>query len=702
MQLARLRLLLLLPLLFAVEGPLSAAQMERSEIVAAYVYRLAERIYWPNENKIQEYRIHIIDSGDEVSDSLRTKFGGNKLHDKAFRVTRSANKVVPEDAHVVYISRQSALVYPEIFRQLEGRPVLLISDNMGDKRIAMINLLETADRQMRFEINKANIINQHLGIQPDIILLGGSEIDVAKLYKEGQSTLHEQAVLIQSQKKMVAEEQARLQQATARVEQQQRLIEQQQLRIAVEEKRFAELERSSRKQQVLIDEQLGIVARERDKYQKLITEIRQREADLKQQEIKIRERAAILSAQDEKIERQQRILDDQSKTIAEQRRTLYALAATIVVVVLLTLLLLFSYRQTKIAYARLTEKQAQLEETARQLAAAKEVADAANQAKSMFLASMSHELRTPLNGILGYAQSLLRDEALGEKQVVGLNIIHQSGEHLLSLINGLLDHAAIEANKFELVESDIELDPFLSTIIGIIRVRVEQKNIAFACDVGRNLPAVVRGDAQRLRQVLLNLLANAVKFTDSGTVILRVHGVAPARIRFEVQDSGVGIAADQLERIFQPFEQTGEFQRRVGGSGLGLAISRKLVNLMGGDLQVNTQPGAGSTFSFEVDVGIVPSGRANVDAIALSARAETRAVQADPDLPVPPRQELDALHNLALRGNMRDVMQYADPLAEADPRYQPFVAQLRRLAQSFQTKALLGLIEQYRSQVQEG
>ncbi|MDD2894115.1 MAG: ATP-binding protein, partial [Halothiobacillaceae bacterium] len=246
-----------------------------------------------------------------------------------------------------------------------------------------------------------------------------------------------------------------------------------------------------------------------------------------------------------------------------------------------------------------------------------------------------------------------------------------------------------------------ELDPFLSTIIGIIRVRAEQKNIAFTCEAGSDLPAIVRGDAQRLRQVLLNLLANAVKFTDSGTVTLRVHLVAPARLRFEVQDSGVGIAAEQLEKIFQPFEQMGELQRRSGGSGLGLAISRKLVQLMGGDIRVETRLGAGSMFSFEIDVGVVQSAQDGFDAAALAVRAETRAVQADPMLPAPPRQVLDELHALALRGNMRDVMAYAEPLAETEPRYQPFVAQLRRLAQSFQTKALSGLIEQYRNRAQE-
>lgn len=705
MLLIRFRLLLLLLLLFVAAGPLSAAQMERSEIVAAYVYRLAERIYWPNENKIQEYRIHIIDSSDEVGDSLRSKFGGNKLHDKTFRVTRSANKAVPDGTHVVYISKKFDSAYPEIFRQLEGRSTLLISDNMGDKRIAMINLLETADKQIRFEINKANIINQNLGIQPDIILLGGSEIDVARLYREGQASLREQAAQMReqttqilSQKKMVAEEQVRLQQAVAKVEQQQRLIEQQQQRIAVEEKRFAELEKSSSKQQALINEQLGIVELERSKYQKLTAEISRREADLKQQEIKIKERAAILSEQDEKIERQQLILDDQSKTITEQRRTLYALVATVVIVVLLTLMLLFSYRQKRVANTRLTEKKAQLEEAALQLVEAKDVADAANQAKSMFLASMSHELRTPLNAILGYTQNLLRGEALGEKQLAGLNIIHHSGEHLLTLINGLLDHAAIEADIFELVSGDIELEPFLGTIIGMIRVRAEQKNISFSCDAGEDLPAIVRGDEQRLRQVLLNLLVNAVKFTDRGEVILRVNYTAPSRLYFAVQDSGVGIAAEQEDSIFQPFKQVGEASRRAGGSGLGLAISRKLVRLMGGDIKVESQLGAGSTFSFEIEMESIQSGTEKVNAAALSERALTCEVRATSRLLAPSRQELDILHGLALRGNMRDVMQYLSRLDELDERYLPFAENLRQLAKNYQTKALLSLIEQYRNE----
>ncbi|HEX5338805.1 MAG TPA: PAS domain S-box protein, partial [Gallionella sp.] len=346
----------------------------------------------------------------------------------------------------------------------------------------------------------------------------------------------------------------------------------------------------------------------------------------------------------------------------------------------------------------ITERQAM--EAARENALAE--AQRLAQLRSAFMAQMSHELRTPLNGILGYTQNLLHGGALAEKQVAGLNIIQHSGEHLLSLINGLLDHAAIEADKFELIAGDIELDPFLRAIIGIVRIRAEQKNISFSCDAGADLPAVVRGDAQRLRQVLLNLLANAVKFTDKGAVVLRVSHIAPSRIRFAVQDSGVGISADQLEKIFLPFEQIGETQRRAGGTGLGLAISRKLVTLMGGDIKVESQPGSGSVFSFEIEMAAVQSDSAKFDAAALSEHAATNVAQATALIVVPPREALDTLHGLALRGSMRDVMRYAEPLAEEDAHYQPFVEQLRQLAKTFQTKALLALIEQYRNEQEAG
>ena len=244
----------------------------------------------------------------------------------------------------------------------------------------------------------------------------------------------------------------------------------------------------------------------------------------------------------------------------------------------------------------------------------KEAADAANRAKSQFLSSMSHELRTPLNGILGYADILRQAGGLTDLQSDGLRIIKESGEHLLTLINDILDLAKIEAGKLEVIPAEFLLDPFLRGIGGIIRMRAEQKNVLFAYEALTPLPPAIRADEKRLRQILLNLLGNAVKFTDDGYVTLHVSvdqerdlpdGTKEARLLFEVTDTGVGIAPDQLERIFAPFEQTGEARRRAEGTGLGLSISRKLVEAMGGSLCVRSALGQGSAFSFDITAPIL-------------------------------------------------------------------------------------------------
>jgi signal transduction histidine kinase len=235
--------------------------------------------------------------------------------------------------------------------------------------------------------------------------------------------------------------------------------------------------------------------------------------------------------------------------------------------------------------------------------AAKERAEDANRAKSSFLANMSHDLRTPLNGILGFAQILQWDRTLSERQQMGVSAIRESGEHLLTLINDILDVAKIEAGKLEICPNDFQVGKFLQVIEDIIRVKAEQKQaVQFVCDVASDVPETIRADERRLRQVLLNLLDNAVKFTAQGQVTFRVRFTPPARLRFEVQDTGEAIGEEQLARLFRPFEQVGNVHQRSGGTGLGLVISRQFVRLMGGDIEVQSHLGEGNQFSFEIEV----------------------------------------------------------------------------------------------------
>ena len=244
---------------------------------------------------------------------------------------------------------------------------------------------------------------------------------------------------------------------------------------------------------------------------------------------------------------------------------------------------------------------------------AMQLAEAANQSKSRFLATMSHEFRTPLNAILGFSQILQMDDSLSAPQRNKINLVRDSGEHLLGLITDVLDMASIEAGKLRLHPTAVELRSLVELTCEATRLRAEEKQLSFSLTLELALPCRVAVDGKRLRQVLLNLLANAVKFTDAGGLSLSVRllglDATPepgqnqiARLQFEVSDSGIGIPAQQLERLFLPFEQVGDDSRCLGGTGLGLSISQQLVRSMGGEICVRSEPGVGSSFAFELSL----------------------------------------------------------------------------------------------------
>jgi signal transduction histidine kinase len=335
-----------------------------------------------------------------------------------------------------------------------------------------------------------------------------------------------------------------------------------------------------------------------------------------------------------------------------------------------------------------------------ELAIAKEVADSANKAKSQFLTNMSHELRTPLNAILGYAQVIqMSDDPINRQK--GLDIIQSSGNHLLALINDILDLSKIEAGKLEIDHEPLHLDGLLRGLIDSFKVQANNQEVEIVYKVIGQVPKLVYGDAKRLRQVLFNLMGNAIKFTKKGMVSLIVQSLGNNKIRFDITDSGIGIASENLSKIFESFEQVGNHVDMQSGTGLGLSISKKLVAIMGGELHVTSTLGKGSNFWLEIDLPTYVSPTPiNLDlentyheAIPAEncsqASLETNAIA---NAVVPHRQIILELIELAEMGDIESLKERVRYLEQSDSKLQVFTGEIMKLIKTLQLRKILNYL----------
>lgn len=581
-------------------------------LTAVYLVKLAENVAWPTNDVSLPFRIQVIDSNSRVLNELNQIGETRLLNGRTMSVVQFSPEQVFSDFELIYLADDTLVSTSTIIEQIKSSATLLITENEPDERLVMINLTSSEQQRTRlgFNINRANVINQGLSVSPDIILLGGTEIDVARLYREGQASLYEQQQALDElnqERSQLQQELLRSQSAsdelTTQIQMLTSQLAEQSALYKRESAKLDELTNQVETQTELINEQYDLLAmqsdqlaQEQSKYESLLPLIEQRENELVAQEISIAERSAFIAEQDSKIATQNEVLRMQIQTISDQQRTIIF---SIIAAILLGVVVLVSYR----SFLSKRKANVQLRELSEQLADSKLQAEQASRSKSKFLANMSHELRTPLNAILGFSQLLEKNPPEPKKLKTDLQTINRSGAHLLNLINDILDMSKIEAGVVRLDEENFDLGAVLVELVDMMRIRAESKGLILTLEQTSTFPRIIRGDLSKIRQILINLLSNAIKFTEKGSVSLSLDAeVEPdakqVTLKFAIKDTGVGIPEHLQKDIFKPFEQVeSRPTANTGqkGTGLGMTITQQFVDLMGGSIALESVENRGTT-----------------------------------------------------------------------------------------------------------
>ena len=581
-------LLWIVVLAAVLAGPSAANVVSVTDGKVTLLRSILVNTTWPEEEDIEYFILGLYGKDRQLTRALRQELKDFQVRGKPVKVLVYDSLKRARIAQVLVLTPTESSRLRGISKALEKSQTLIVTDGADDANLIMVNFTHPDKTRLSFELNRSNIIDAGLTLSKDMLLFGGSKLDVAAIYEETE---------------------AKLERATAVANKQQQLLDDQKNTIESQQR---EVE-SNRQELSLLEQQLTGIQSTLEESEGRLAE---NSAALIEKEKILAEKEAFIESYSQRIERNLRRLEDQERSIAEheqqisqqdqvlmkqvstienQRFILIAAAVILLLVVTLIIIIFRGYRSKH----RLA---LQLEGKSLELGVANEKLVQVTEAKSRFLSAMSHEIRTPMNGVIGMAE-LLEGTELSNQQSEYVSLIIKSADTLLGLINDILDFSKIEAGRLDLESIAFNLRDILGDTLQTLALRANEKKLELTFHIPPNIPDRLIGDPLRLRQILVNLVGNAIKFTESGEVavdlLLQSSTDDRVDLLFEVRDTGIGITESQQSKVFKAFDQAdSSTTRQFGGTGLGLSIARQLAEMMGGSMTVSSKLGEGSKFSF--------------------------------------------------------------------------------------------------------
>ncbi len=591
--------------------------MDRAKVIVAYINNFANYTKWPKEAELQQFTIALISGNEALAAELEDFTSKRRIKDKPIRLIHRNGLPIPPEAQMVVLTEDKSDLLLDVYAAIEGKPVLLVSENYADKRNVMINLYVTKQLEMLFEVNQANITNQSLELDPEVLLAGGTSIDVASLFRNSQINMRELQKRINfmddslhSLNNDISSTTTKLHAQESEILSKNEEIDQQKEEISNQKLLIAAKSEEARAQSKIIASQKEMLERQQDSIrskglilQKQLADIKKHNDDIYMQ-IKSKDSlATLVDSVHNDLVAKNLVLGSQSQRIDEQDRLIFLITVSGVLAIFLVIAILVGYRNNKQKTKILARQNKEIEDKLLELEVINKKLQDADQYKSIFLASMSHELRTPLNSIIGYTGILLMGLAgeLNAEQKLQLNKVKNNGSHLLSLINDVLDISKIEAERVELFVEEVTLSNLVAEIVDTIKPRVDDKKLELKINIYED--CLLATDKRRLKQVVLNLVANAVNYSDKGVITIASSVIGENRLKISVSDTGVGITEADMARLFQPFQQVdADMTKHSKGTGLGLYLTKKLIKLLGGEIFVVSKYGEGSEFWIEFPI----------------------------------------------------------------------------------------------------